>query len=69
MCTNINQEDYTTVHHELGRHFIKSPIFIYMYYKIIGHIQYFIMYKDQPITFRDGANPGTVNYTSNRAFI
>jgi peptidyl-dipeptidase A len=40
MCTNINQEDYTTVHHELG------------------HIQYFIMYKDQPYTFRDGANPG-----------
>lgn len=24
----------------------------------MGHIQYFIQYKDQPITFRNGANPG-----------
>ncbi|OXA43749.1 angiotensin-converting enzyme [Folsomia candida] len=40
MCTNVNQEDYATVHHELG------------------HIQYFLMYKDKPITFRDGSNPG-----------
>lgn len=24
----------------------------------MGHVQYFLQYKDQPITFRDGANPG-----------
>lgn len=24
----------------------------------MGHIQYFIQYKDQPLTFRNGANPG-----------
>lgn len=24
----------------------------------MGHIQYYIQYKDQPITFRTGANPG-----------
>ncbi len=24
----------------------------------MGHIQYFLQYKDQPIAFRDGANPG-----------
>lgn len=40
MCTNINMEDFVTIHHEMG------------------HIQYFILYKDQPLAFRDGANPG-----------
>ncbi|XP_065335573.1 angiotensin-converting enzyme-like isoform X1 [Cloeon dipterum] len=40
MCTNVDEEDFITVHHELG------------------HIEYFILYKDQPITFRKGANPG-----------
>lgn len=39
MCTNINFEDFVTIHHQMG------------------HIQYFIQYKDQPITLRDGANP------------
>lgn len=24
----------------------------------MGHIQYYLQYKNQPITFRDGANPG-----------
>lgn len=24
----------------------------------MGHIQYYILYKDQPLTFRQGANPG-----------
>lgn len=24
----------------------------------MGHIQYYILYKDQPIVFRTGANPG-----------
>nr|XP_022901638.1 angiotensin-converting enzyme-like [Onthophagus taurus] len=40
MCTEIDYEDFITVHHEMG------------------HIQYFLQYKDQPITLRDGANPG-----------
>lgn len=40
MCTTVNQENFITVHHEMG------------------HIQYFILYKDQPLLFRDGANPG-----------
>ena len=24
----------------------------------MGHIEYFIQYRDQPLVFRDGANPG-----------
>jgi hypothetical protein len=24
----------------------------------MGHIEYYLQYKDQPITFREGANPG-----------
>ncbi|KAK4883480.1 hypothetical protein RN001_006799 [Aquatica leii] len=40
MCTEVNYEDFITVHHEMG------------------HIEYFILYKDQPIAFRNGANPG-----------
>lgn len=24
----------------------------------MGHVQYFLQYKDQPVVFRDGANPG-----------
>ncbi len=26
----------------------------------MGHILYFILYKNQPITFREGANPGKI---------
>uniref|UniRef100_A0A182R0V2 Angiotensin-converting enzyme n=1 Tax=Anopheles farauti TaxID=69004 RepID=A0A182R0V2_9DIPT len=39
MCTNINMEDFITVHHEMG------------------HIMYYILYKDQPNLFRTGATP------------
>lgn len=28
------------------------------FYICTGHIQYYILYKDQPLLFRDGANPG-----------
>lgn len=24
----------------------------------MGHVQYFLQYKHQPVVFRDGANPG-----------
>lgn len=40
MCTSVNQEDFVTVHHEMG------------------HINYFLLYKDKPIVLRTGANPG-----------
>lgn len=40
MCTNVNMEDFVTVHHEMG------------------HIMYYSMYKDQPLLYRTGANPG-----------
>lgn len=40
MCTQVNYEDFITIHHEMG------------------HIQYYLQYKHQPITFRSGANPG-----------
>lgn len=40
MCTNINMQDFVTVHHEMG------------------HINYYLLYKDQPHLFRSGANPG-----------
>ncbi|XP_062535785.1 angiotensin-converting enzyme-like [Armigeres subalbatus] len=39
MCTNINMEDFITVHHEMG------------------HIMYYILYKDQPQLFKTGATP------------
>ncbi len=42
MCTTITQEDFVTVHHEMG------------------HIQYFMNYRNQHWVFRNGANPGTV---------
>jgi len=40
MCTEINDEDFVTIHHEMG------------------HIQYYLLYKDQPTIYRSGANPG-----------
>ena len=40
MCTAVNQEDFVTVHHEMG------------------HIEYFMRYRDQHWVFRNGANPG-----------
>lgn len=40
MCTKVNNEDFITIHHELG------------------HIMYYLLYKDQPLLFRTGANPG-----------
>ena len=27
----------------------------------MGHILYYLLYKKQPITFREGANPGKLN--------
>lgn len=39
MCTNINMEDFITIHHEMG------------------HIQYYIQYRDLPLALRSGANP------------
>lgn len=40
MCTNVNADDLSTIHHELG------------------HIQYFMQYKDLPLPLRNGANVG-----------
>ncbi|XP_052863782.1 angiotensin-converting enzyme-like [Anopheles cruzii] len=39
MCTNVNMEDFVTVHHEMG------------------HIMYYLLYKEQPQLFRTGATP------------
>ena len=40
MCTKMTQEDFITIHHELG------------------HIYYYLLYWDQPVGYRAGANPG-----------
>ena len=40
MCTQINFDDFLTVHHEMG------------------HIQYYLQYGFQPLSYRAGANPG-----------
>ena len=40
MCTEVNQNDFKTIHHEMG------------------HIQYYMNYKRQPLSFRGGANSG-----------
>lgn len=42
MCTTVTQEDFVTVHHEMG------------------HIQYFMNYRNQHWVFRNGANPGMI---------
>jgi len=39
-CTEVNQEDFVTVNHEMG------------------HVQYFLQYKNLSHMFRTGANPG-----------
>jgi len=39
-CVEINEEQLSTLHHELG------------------HIYYYLMYKDQPSTFKGGAHDG-----------
>ena len=38
MCTSVNDENFYTVHHEMG------------------HIEYYMAYKNQPAIFRAGAN-------------
>lgn len=30
----------------------------------MGHVQYFIQYKDQPLAYKEGANPGTFHTIS-----
>ncbi|XP_072043034.1 angiotensin-converting enzyme-like [Amphiura filiformis] len=39
-CTDITQDDFITVHHEMG------------------HIEYYLQYKNLPVVYRGGANPG-----------
>ena len=39
-CTEVNQEDFITVNHEMG------------------HVQYYMRYRNQSLLFRTGANPG-----------
>lgn len=39
MCTNIDFDDFITIHHEMG------------------HILYYMLYRDQPFILRGGANP------------
>lgn len=29
----------------------------------MGHIEYYLQYKDQPFVYKEGANPGTKLYT------
>ena len=31
---------------------------LYVVHHEMGHIQYYLQYMDQPISFRTGANPG-----------
>ena len=26
----------------------------------MGHVQYYMLYRDQPVNFREGANPGLI---------
>jgi len=40
MCTQIDDNYFRTVHHEMG------------------HVEYFMAYKNQPVIFRSGANSG-----------
>ena len=43
-CTEITEEDFVTVHHEMG------------------HVEYYMQYKNQPFVYRDGANPGNYEF-------
>jgi peptidyl-dipeptidase A len=38
MCTSVNEENFVTIHHEMG------------------HIEYYMAYKELPAIYRDGAN-------------
>ena len=38
MCTSVDEENFYTIHHEMG------------------HVEYYMAYKDLPALFRDGAN-------------
>ena len=29
----------------------------------MGHVEYFLLYKDKPVVYRDGANPGQTSTT------
>ena len=40
MCANINDDNFKTIHHEMG------------------HIQYYMQYRNQTYLYRSGANPG-----------
>ena len=39
-CTDITQDDFITVHHEMG------------------HVEYYLQYKNLSVVYRRGANPG-----------
>ena len=39
-CTDITQDDFITIHHEMG------------------HVEYFLQYKNLSVVYRNGANPG-----------
>lgn len=40
---------------------ITMPELIVVHHEM-GHIMYDMLYKDQPIAFRDGANPGRYSF-------
>ena len=66
MCTEINMVDLVTIHHEQGKYnFVKINLRSCLHKELLtckGHIQYDQQYKTQPITFRDGANPGIYSF-------
>lgn len=35
----------------------------------MGHIQYFLQYKDKPLIYRDGANPGNLYSKQHTVYI
>lgn len=40
---------------------VTMPELIVVHHEL-GHVWYFMMYKDQPFTFQEGANPGKHNF-------
>ena len=68
MCTEIDHDSFITAHHEVifmrnqsgSIKFFKKPLLISANILILqlGHIQYYIQYKDLPYAYRSGANPG-----------
>jgi peptidyl-dipeptidase A len=60
MCTRVAMESFITIHHEVkkGHRDVLLKNFIFLCHQQMGHVEYYLQYKNQPVPFRRGANNG-----------